>query len=745
MSSFSTDLLYTLEAAYREADSRAHKFFCLEHVLYAFLFDDEFAKILKAVGVSIKELKAELEDHLDNHLEKYNSKNAKEPIQTPALQRVLQRSVIHAQSAGIKSIRSIEILIQMFQEDESHAVFFLKKQGVNKMDIVDYVSHGVSKIDYDDLSDTAVRGETPKPKKKRSFLENLTEDLTEKAKNGELDPIIGRESELKQALTILCRRQKNNPIFLGEPGVGKTAMANAIALAIANGEVPEQLEGATLFSLDLTALIAGTKFRGEFEERLSGLLKELKKVDKSILFIDELHNIVGAGAVGSGSMDVGNLLKPALAAGNIRCIGSTTYNDYKKSIEKDRALSRRFLPIELKEPSEDEAIEILNGIKSFYEEHHDVKYSKGAIISAVTLAKKHITERFLPDISIDVIDSAGARNSMLKADKRKKTITATDIEKVVADIAKVPVKSISADDVNLLENLEDTIKAKVFGQDKAVEAVVKAVKRQRASLKGETSPAGSFMFAGPTGVGKTELAKVLAKSLGVSFHRFDMTEYMEKHSVARLIGAPPGYVGYEEGGQLVDLVRKEPHAVILFDEIEKAHQDIYNILLQVLDDALLTDSQGRKADFRNVVIILTTNAGSGSTSSLGFGNLGSNNKQESAINKTFRPEFRNRLDDIIYFEGLSPKVIELVVGKFIKELELQLKDRKVTIEITDKAKEQLAKKGFNFELGARPMKRLIQSQIKDKLADDILFGSLKSGGKVIIDYKDDDFVVKADG
>lgn len=453
--------------------------------------------------------------------------------------------------------------------------------------------------------------------------------------------------------------------------------------------------------------------------------------------------IVGAGAVGSGSMDVGNLLKPALAAGNIRCIGSTTYNDYKKSIEKDRALSRRFLPIELKEPSEDEAIEILNGIKSFYEEHHDVKYSKGAIISAVTLAKKHITERFLPDISIDVIDSAGARNAMRTNEKRKKTISANDIEKVIADIAKVPVKSISADDVNLLENLEDTIKAKVFGQDKAVEAVVKAVKRQRASLKGETSPAGSFMFAGPTGVGKTELAKVLAKSLGVSFHRFDMTEYMEKHSVARLIGAPPGYVGYEEGGQLVDLVRKEPYAVILFDEIEKAHQDIYNILLQVLDDALLTDSQGRKADFRNVIIILTTNAGSGSTSSLGFGNLASNNKQESAINKTFRPEFRNRLDDIIYFEGLSPKVIELVVGKFIKELELQLKDRKVTIEITDKAKEQLAKKGFNFELGARPMKRLIQSQIKDKLADDILFGSLKSGGKVVIDYKDDDFVVKA--
>ncbi len=758
---FSTELAYALEAAFREAVQRKHAFFCVEHILFSLLFDETVATAIKRCGGRISEIKKDLEVFFDKHIEKAPEQTSVldkeggvlEPVQTPGLQRVLQRSILHSHSAGKELITSLDVLVAIFGEKDSHAVYALHKQGISRLDMLNYVSHGVGKTnpEKEDLEESdgesgqeEIRSEESEEEESgigesvssKKLLGQFTEDLTGLAEKGELDPVIGRENEIERALKILSRRQKNNPLFLGDAGVGKTAMASAIAQRICSGNVPDSLKGAKLFNLHVGSLVAGTKFRGEFEERLRIIVKELGKTRNAILFIDEIHTIVGAGATGTGSMDAANLLKPALASGKIRCIGSTTHEDFKKTIEKDRALSRRFSPVDLSEPSVAETVEILKGLKSKFETHHKVKYSLAALKAAAELSAKYINERFLPDKAIDVIDEAGAANNLLPAGKRKKSISEVEIEKVVSAMAKVPVKSVSASDEEQLQNLEPGLKKVVFGQDQAVAAISRAIKRSRASLKQDNKPVGCFLFSGPTGVGKTEIAKALAKEMGVGFHRFDMSEYMEKHAVARLIGSPPGYVGYEEGGLLTDIVRKQPYAVLLMDEIEKAHEDIYNILLQVMDDAMLTDSHGRKADFRNIILIMTTNAGSEKGLSIGFGAQKVDGGREEAIKKLFRPEFRNRLDEIIHFNSLAPEVVGKIVDKFLRELEVQLKDRKISFELTSNARAWLAENGFNPVLGARPMGRLIQKEIKDPLAEEILFGKLKKGGKVKIDHSE---------
>ncbi len=761
---FSTELGFTLEAAYREAAQRHHAFFCLEHLLYALLFDDKVIDIVKHCGGDIRKLRKDLEHFFETKVEKIDAKAANDssaesafdsqPAQTLGVQRVLQRAIIHAKSAQKELITTADVLVALYGEAESHAVYFLNSQAISKLTVMDYISHGMPKdpdaSDDDDSLDSLnypdAEGDDPDmdapPRSGGTALARFTENLSLAAVKGELDPIIGRSSEIDRALKILSRRQKNNPLFLGEPGVGKTAMANAIALRIEKDDVPETLKGAEIFSLNIGSLIAGTKFRGEFEERLKQLVAELTKREKPILFIDEIHTIVGAGATGTGSMDVANLLKPALASGKLRCIGSTTHEDYKKSFEKDRALSRRFSNVDLDEPSVEETIAILQGLKSKFEDHHQVKYSAAALKAGAELSAKHINDRALPDKAIDVLDEAGAANSLLPKGKRKKTISEKEIEVVVSAIAKAPVKSVSSDDEETLRNLEARLKARVFGQDPAVEAVALAIKRTRANLKGLHKPMGSFLFAGPTGVGKTELAKALAAELAVQFHRFDMSEYMEKHAVARLIGAPPGYVGYEEGGLLVDMVRKHPYAVLLLDEIEKAHEDIFNVLLQVMDDAVLTDSHGKKADFRNVIIIMTTNAGSEKAASLGFGKIQGDTNRDAAIKKLFRPEFRNRLDEIVYFTPLPETIIGQIVDKFIAELQTQLSEKKIEFTLTPEARGHLAARGFDPLLGARPMSRIIQKEIKDKIVDEVLFGKLKDGGKVLIDAREGSIVVE---
>ena len=736
---FSTELGLTLEAAFREASTRRHAFFCLEHLLYALTFDEQILEILEHVAVQVPVLRRELEDYFDNNLEAIPTNAvegiAAEPTQTPAVQRVLQQAILQARSAQKDIITPTEVFVSMFSEEESHAVYFLARQGVGRLDVVEFLAHGVRREKEKELLSELDEDEAESFQsgvQQGSALAAFTEDLTALAREKALDPVVGREGEIERTIKILCRRQKNNPLFLGEPGVGKTAMAHAIAMKIVAQEVPEQLYEAEVFLLHMGNLIAGTKFRGEFEERVKKIISEIERRPKAILFVDEIHTVVGAGATGNGSLDAANLLKPALASGAIRCMGSTTHADYKKTIEKDRALSRRFSPVELPEPTVDDSVAILEGLKGRFEAHHGVTFTNKALRAAAELSAKHIPERCLPDKAIDVIDEAGASNALLPKNKRRKTISERSIEAVVSSIARVPIRSVSASDKEMLQGLESNLKSRVFGQDAAVEGVARAIKRSRASLQSIAKPIGSFLFAGPTGVGKTELAKALAEELGVHFHRYDMSEFHDKHMVSRFTGAPPGYVGYEEGGLLIDQARKHPYGVILFDEIEKAHPDVFNIFLQIMDTASLTDSQGRVADFRNIIVIYTTNAGSEKAAGIGFGAGSGNDFRDSAVKLLFKPEFRNRLDEVVYFSALPMPVVIKVVDKFIGELEAQLRERKITFDVSESAKQWLAKKGFDPVYGARPMARLIQKELKDRLADEILFGALCDGGMVKI-------------
>ncbi|HZI85746.1 MAG TPA: ATP-dependent Clp protease ATP-binding subunit ClpA [Pyrinomonadaceae bacterium] len=735
----SKELESTLNIALKEAKRRRHEYVSLEHLLYALLQDKDASRAIINCGGDIDRLRKSLDEFFNGQMDALPEGVDQEPHQTLGFHRILQRAVIHAQSAEKKEINGGNLLIAMFREPDSYAVYLLEEQGITRFDVVNYVSHGISKTAAEEPAQTEEeQGEEEKPGKRQNPLKAFAVDLVEKARQGNIDPLIGRADEIERTIHVLCRRRKNNPIYVGDPGVGKTALAEGLALKIHAGEVPETLKTSVIYSLDMGALLAGTKFRGDFEARLKGVLTGLKKQPNSILFIDEIHTIVGAGATSGGSMDASNILKPALASGELRCIGSTTYHDYKSYFERDRALARRFQKIEIPEPSQEEAFKILEGLKPHYEKHHGVHYSTAAIRSAVQLSAKHINDRRLPDKAIDVIDEVGAAVKILPVEKRKKTISPRDIEKIVAKIAKIPPRSVSTSDKDQLQNLERDLKLVVFGQDTAIEMLASTIKLSRSGLGHPEKPIGCFLFAGPTGVGKTEVAKQLAHTMGIEFIRFDMSEYMEKHTVSRLIGAPPGYVGFDQGGLLTDAVNRNPYAVLLLDEIEKAHPDLFNILLQVMDHAALTDNNGKKADFRNIILIMTTNAGARemSGSPLGFGVRSNAGKGKEAVEKMFSPEFRNRLDAMISFNSLSRENIERVVDKFIIELDHQLNDRKVFLSLTVAARRWFADRGYDPAFGARPMARLIQNEIKRVLADEILFGKLQNGGKVNIDESD---------
>ena len=733
----SKELEGTLNTALKEAKSRRHEYVCLEHLLYALLQDKDASGAIINCGGDIDRLRKGLEEFFQTHLETVPGGSDHQPQQTLSFHRVLQRAVIHAQSAEKKEINGGNLLIAMFREPDSYAVYLLQEQGITRFDLVNYISHGISKIAAAEewSQSEEEQSEEEKPDRRVKPLEAFAVNLVAKAQQGNIDPLIGRDDEIERTIHVLCRRRKNNPIYVGDPGVGKTALAEGLALKIHNGEVPDVLKDAVIYALDMGALLAGTKFRGDFEARLKGVLAGLKKLPNSILFIDEIHTIVGAGATSGGSMDASNILKPALASGELKCIGSTTYHDYKSYFERDRALARRFQRIEVPEPSQDEAYKILEGLKPHYEKHHGVHYSTGAIRAAVELSAKHINDRKLPDKAIDVIDEVGAAVKIQPPDKRKKTIGAKDIEKIVAKIAKIPPRSVSTSDKEQLQNLDRDLKLTVFGQDTAIDTLTSTIRLSRSGLGHPEKPIGCFLFSGPTGVGKTEVAKQLAHIMGIEFIRFDMSEYMEKHTVSRLIGAPPGYVGFDQGGLLTDAINRNPYAVLLLDEIEKAHPDLFNILLQVMDHAALTDNNGKKADFRNIILIMTTNAGAREMSGtpLGFGARSNAGKGKEAIEKMFSPEFRNRLDAMIVFNSLSMEIIERVVDKFIIELDHQLNEKKVFLQLTVKARRWLAEKGYDPSFGARPMARLIQNEIKRVLADEILFGRLQSGGKVEVD------------
>ena len=733
----SKELEGTLKTALKEAQGRRHEYLCLEHLLYALLQDKDASRAIINCGGDIERLRKSLEEFFNGELETLPAGFDQEPQQTLSFHRVLQRAVIHAQSAERKEINGGNLLIAMFRESDSYAVYLLEEQGITRFDVVNYVSHGISKISTgeDWPQSEQEHDDEEKPAQRVKPLQAFTVNLVNKAGQGSIDPLIGRDDEIERTIHVLCRRRKNNPIYVGDPGVGKTALAEGLALKIHRGEVPDALKDAVIYALDMGALLAGTKFRGDFEARLKGVLAGLSKQPNSILFIDEIHTVVGAGATSGGSMDASNILKPALASGELKCIGSTTYHDYKSYFERDRALARRFQKIEIPEPSVDEAYKILQGLKPHYEKHHGVHYSTTALHAAVELSAKHINDRRLPDKAIDVIDEVGAAVKILPPEKRKKIIGPKDIEKIVAKIAKIPPRSVSTSDREQLQNLERDLKLTVFGQDAAVEILASTIKLSRSGLGHPEKPIGCFLFSGPTGVGKTEMAKQLAHTMGIEFIRFDMSEYMEKHTVSRLIGAPPGYVGFDQGGLLTDAINKSPYAVLLLDEIEKAHPDLFNILLQVMDHATLTDNNGRKADFRNVILIMTTNAGAREMSGapLGFGAQSNVGKGKEAIEKMFSPEFRNRLDAMITFNSLSMEVIEKVVDKFIMELDEQLNEKKVFLHLTAKARRWFAERGYDPTFGARPMARLIQNEIKRVLADDILFGKLQNGGKVTVD------------
>lgn len=734
----SKELSATLGFAVREAKKRRHEYVSVEHVLFAILHDHSGIRIIEACGGDVERLKQNLEAFFDERLERIAKETNYVLQQTVAFQRIIQRAVNHARSAEKTEVRTGDILAAIFQERDSHATFYLEKEGITRLDVLTFISHGMPPETKKTPQEAQKGGEN---QTQENPLELYALDLVTLAAQEKLDPLVGRTEELERTLQVLCRRKKNNPVFVGDPGVGKTAMAEGLAQRVQEGHVPEILKDCRIYSLDMGALLAGTKFRGEFEQRLKFVIDALKKEKNAILFIDEIHTLVGAGATSSGSMDASNILKPSLGSGHFRCIGSTTYEEYKNHFEKDRALSRRFEKIEIGEPSEEACLAILEGLKDRYEAFHKVHYTKEALEAGVRLSARYLNDRFLPDKAIDVMDEAGARNTMKRfaSSRGQKEIVEKDMEEVVARMAKIPAKSLSGSDRKRLSGLEEQIREVVFGQDPAIGALVTAIKRSRSGLGNPEKTVGAFLFTGPTGVGKTEVAKQLARTLGVHFLRYDMSEYMEKHAVSRLIGAPPGYVGFDQGGLLTDEIRKHPHAVLLLDEIEKAHPDIFNVLLQVMDHASLTDNSGRVADFRNVILIMTSNVGSREMASAGIGfgasGKGDAGKGKAAVNKLFSPEFRNRLDDILTFSSLDQKIMEQVVEKFLKALRGQLADRKVKLRIRAEAKEWLARKGYDPEFGARPLERLIQVSIKDKLADALLFGELVHGGMVTVGVK----------
>ena len=752
MPTFSTTLEQAIHGALALANARRHELATLEHLLLALIDEPDAARVMKACSVDLEILKKTLTAFIDDDLATLvTDVEGNEAVPTAAFQRVIQRAAIHVQSSGRTEVTGANVLVAIFAERESNAAFFLQEQDMTRYDAVNYIAHGVAKNpsfgEARPVSGADEPHETPKAEAgeaKESALSKYCVDLNDKAMKGDVDPLIGREAEVERAIQVLCRRRKNNPLLVGDPGVGKTAIAEGLARKIVQGETPEILAGATIYSLDMGALLAGTRYRGDFEERLKAVVKEMEDHPDAILFIDEIHTVIGAGATSGGAMDASNLLKPSLQGGKLRCMGSTTYKEFRQHFEKDRALARRFQKIDVNEPSVEDSVKILMGLKPYFEEHHDLRYTHDAIKAAVELSARYIHDRKLPDKAIDVIDEAGAAQHLLSESKRRKTIGLKEIEAVVAKIARIPAKSVSKDDAEVLRDLEKNLKRVVFGQDKAIEALSSAIKLARAGLREPEKPIGNYLFAGPTGVGKTEVAKQLASILGVELLRFDMSEYMEKHAVSRLIGAPPGYIGFDTGGLLTEAVNKQPHAVLLLDEMEKAHPDVFNIMLQVMDHGTLTDTNGRKADFRNVIIVMTTNAGAErmSRASVGFTRQDHSADAMGEIKRMFSPEFRNRLDAIIEFSALAADTVGHVVDKFLVELETQLDAKKVTMEVDASARLWLAEHGYDPIMGARPMARLIQDKIKKSLAEDILFGRLANGGHVIITIKDDDIAVE---
>ena len=746
MPSFSRPLEETLHRAVHYANERKHEYATLEHLLLALIDDPDAGNVMGACNVDIPALKAALTLYVDNDLAALATADGDDAKPTAGFQRVIQRAVIHVQSSGREEVTGANVLVAIFSERESHAAYFLQEQDMTRYDAVNFIAHGIAKKAGSGESRPAKTGgqsnedaeDAAAAKSGGEALEAYCVDLNEKSRKGKVDPLIGRHAEVERAIQILCRRTKNNPLLVGEPGVGKTAIAEGLARKIVNHEVPDVLAGATIFSLDMGALLAGTRYRGDFEERLKQVVKELENHENAILFIDEIHTVIGAGATSGGAMDASNLLKPALASGSLRCMGSTTYKEYRQHFEKDRALVRRFQKIDVNEPTVEDSVKILKGLKTYYESHHKVRYTDAAVRTAVELSARYMSDRKLPDKAIDVIDEAGAGQMLLPESKRKKTIGQKEVEAVIAKMARIPPKSVSKSDTEGLRELQSDLNRAVFGQEAAIGEVSAAMKLARAGLRDPQKPIGSFLFSGPTGVGKTEVAKQLASTLGIEMLRFDMSEYMERHTVSRLIGAPPGYVGHDQGGLLTDAVDQHPHAVVLLDEIEKAHPDVYNILLQVMDNGQLTDAVGKKVDFRNVILIMTTNAGAADNAraSIGFGRGKVEGEDDKAIQRLFAPEFRNRLDAIVAFKALTPETIRQVVTKFILQLEAQLADRNITIELTDDATDWLAKNGFDELYGARPLARVIQEHIKKGLADDILFGRLTRGGHVKVELKD---------
>jgi ATP-dependent Clp protease ATP-binding subunit ClpA len=743
----SRNLEQTLHRALSFASERKHEYATLEHLLLGLADDTDAATVLRACGVDLDKLRGDLTEFLDKDLAGLATDRPGDPKPTAGFQRVVQRAAIHVQSSGRDEVTGANVLVALFSERESHAVYFLQTQDMTRLDAVNFISHGIAKAPGRSQS-RPVQGATEshgeqereeKPSRRgQDALSNYCVNLNKKAISGKIDPLIGRESEIERTIQILCRRTKNNPLYVGDPGVGKTAIAEGLAKRIVEGDVPEVLAKSTIFALDMGALLAGTRYRGDFEERLKAVVTELEAQPHAVLFIDEIHTVIGAGATSGGAMDASNLLKPALASGTLRCIGSTTYKEFRNYFEKDRALVRRFQKIDVNEPSPEDAVKILRGLKVNYEKHHKVRYTDEAIRAAVELSAKYIHDRKLPDKAIDVIDEVGASRMLQPEHKRRKTVTLKDVEEIVAKIARIPPKSVSADDKETLRNLDRDLKSMVFGQDKAIEALSAAIKLSRAGLRDPEKPIGNYLFSGPTGVGKTEVARQLASTLGIELIRFDMSEYMERHSVSRLIGAPPGYVGFDQGGMLTDAIDQHPHAVLLLDEIEKAHPDLFNILLQVMDHGKLTDHNGKIVDFRNVILIMTTNAGASDMAkeAIGFAREGREGEDEDAIKRMFTPEFRNRLDAVIAFAGLTPEIVGRVVEKFVMQLEAQLADRNVTIELSSAAKEWLAERGYERLYGARPLARVIQEHIKKPLAEELLFGKLTKGGAVKVTMKD---------